>query len=115
MNGFPGITALTLIPLVGGFIVVGLGARRNRIARGLALAFSLVALAVTVLVWKDFDSTSPELQFVERHNWIPTLGIEYFVGVDGLGLLMILLSAIVVPMAWLMNRAAMPSYRAVPS
>src|SRR5207302_8519643 len=36
-----------------------------------------------------------------RHNWIPTLGIEYFVGVDGLGLLMILLSAIVVPMAML--------------
>src|SRR5205823_14982545 len=53
------------------------------------------------LVWKNFDATLTELQFVERHLWIPSLGIEYFVGVDGLSLLMILLSAIVVPMAML--------------
>ena len=41
------------------------------------------------------------LQFAERHDWIPSLGVQYFVGVDGLGLLMVLLSAILVPMAML--------------
>jgi len=51
------------------------------------------------VIWRHFDSSSGELQFVERHNWIPTLGVEYFVGIDGLGLLMVLLSAILVPMA----------------
>ena len=39
------------------------------------------------------------MQFVERHGWIPTLGIEYHVGLDGLGLVMLMLAALVVPMA----------------
>ena len=101
MTDFPWLTALTLIPLIGGCVVIGIGARRRNLARGLALTFSLVSLGLAILVWKNFDSTSTELQFVERHLWIPSLGIEYFVGVDGLSLLMILLSAIVVPMAML--------------
>jgi NADH-quinone oxidoreductase subunit M len=53
------------------------------------------------VLWHYFDSASGDLQFHERHRWIPALGVEYRVGVDGLGLLMVLLSAIVVPMAML--------------
>ena len=53
------------------------------------------------MLWHRFDSASGGLQFQERHAWIPALGVEYRVGVDGLGLLMVLLSAIVVPMAML--------------
>ncbi len=101
MDSFPWITILTVAPLVGGWIVVSLSARRKELARGLALASSLLSFALAVLIWKNFDSASGELQFVERHDWIPTLGIEYFVGVDGLGLLMILLTAIVAPMTML--------------
>ncbi len=101
MNGFPFITILTFAPLLGGLIVVGLNGERKDLARGLALASSLLSLALAILIWKNFDSTSTELQFVERHPWIPTLGIEYFVAVDGISLLLILLSAIVVPMALL--------------
>ena len=99
MNGFAWITVLTLAPLIGGLMIVGIGAQRSHLARGLALGFSLVSLTLAILVWRNFDATSTELQFVERHAWIPTLVIEYFVGVDGLSVLMILLSAIVVPMA----------------
>src|SRR5437764_929598 len=99
MNGFPWITVLTLTPLIGGLVIVGIGAQRSHLARSLALTFSLASLGLAILVWKNFDATLTELQFVERHLWIPSLGIEYFVGVDGLSLLMILLSAIVVPMA----------------
>src|SRR5207247_2802130 len=101
MNGFPLLTALTLVPLLGGLIVVGLDARRKDLARGLALTSSLAALGLAILVWKNFDPASAELQFAERHDWIPSLGIQYFVGVDGLGLLMVLLTALVVPMALL--------------
>ena len=45
--------------------------------------------------------SATELQFVEQHNWIEALGAQYFVAVDGLGLLMVLLAAIVTPMAML--------------
>ena len=54
-----------------------------------------------VLMWKMFDTGSAAYQFGERHDWIPSLGVQYRVGVDGLGLLMVLLTAIVTPMALL--------------
>jgi NADH-quinone oxidoreductase subunit M len=101
MNGLPLLTILTLVPLVGALVVIGVNPAQKKLARGLALGFSLGALALTLVLWHHFDSASGGLQFQERHHWIPTLGVEYRVGVDGLGLLMLLLSAIVVPMAML--------------
>ena len=101
---FPWLTALTLVPVVGGMIVVGLSGEQKKLSRRLAFLFSLISLAVTALIWANFDSTATELQLVERHDWIPTLGIQYFVGIDGLGLVMILLTAVVVPMALLASR-----------
>ena len=99
MNEFPLITALTFTPLIGAVGLAALNLQNKELARRLALGFGLVSLLMAGLLWKRFDPASVELQFVERHAWIPTLGVQYFVGVDGLGLLMVLLSAIVVPMA----------------
>ena len=63
------------------------------------MATSGVALGLTLMLWHVFDAASGLLQFEERHPWIPSLGVEYHVGIDGLGLLMLLLSAIVVLMS----------------
>jgi len=101
MNAFPWLTTLTLVPLFGGLILVGLDAEQKRLARGLALAFSFLALALALLLWRQFQPGSGGLQFQELHRWIPALGIQYHLGIDGLGLLMVLLSAMVVPMALL--------------
>jgi len=101
MNEFPLLTILTLTPLLGAALVVGLDAAQARLARKLALGFSLLSLVQAALLWTSFDSATAQLQFVERHVWIPTLGVEYFLGVDGIGLLMVLLSALLVPMALL--------------
>ena len=97
MNGFPWLTTLTFTPLVGGLLLLGL--EKKGLTRWLALGFNLASLTLAVLIWRNFDPGSTELQFVKQHDWIPTLGVQYFVGVDGLSLLMILLTAIVVPMA----------------
>jgi NADH-quinone oxidoreductase subunit M len=101
MKGLPLLTLLTLTPLVGGLLVIGLDAEQKRLARWLSLGFGFAALALTLLLWHRFDAVSGALQFEERHAWIPTLGVEYRLGADGLGLLMLLLSAVVVPMAML--------------
>src|ERR1041384_1264030 len=101
MNALPLLTMLTLVPIVGGVIVIGLGAEQKHLARRMAFGFSLVALGLALVLWKQFQAASGELQFEEQHNWIPLLVVEYHLGVDGLGLLMVLLSAIVVPMALL--------------
>ena len=103
MSEFPWITALTLTPLLGSILVAGLGSQKKQPARVLGFLFSLIALAVTFCIWKNFERGSAELQFVERHDWIPSLRIEYFVGLDGLGLAMLLLSALVVPFAMLVS------------
>lgn len=99
MNTLPWLTILILVPLFGGIIVVGLGAEQRRLARGLTLAFSLVGLTGALCLWKHFDAASGDLQFVEKHEWVKSLGIQYFLGVDGLGLLMVMLTAIVVPLS----------------
>jgi len=82
-------------------VVVGLGTEQKRLARWLSLGITFAALGLALLLWHRFDSASGELQFQERYPWIPTLAVDYRVGVDGLGLLMVMLSAIVVPMAML--------------
>lgn len=97
MNGLPMLTIITLLPLIGGIIVVGL--QDKHLARRLALGFSCLSLLLALVLWKSFDATNGGLQFVQKLDWIPDLGVQYFVGVDGLGLLMVLLTAIVTPMA----------------
>ena len=93
------LTILTLVPFLGGIVIAGLGAERKNLARGLALATSLVGIGGALCMWVQFDAKSGGLQFVEKADWVPSLGIQYFLGVDGLGLLMVLLTAIVTPLA----------------
>ncbi len=99
MSGLPILSILTLLPLIGGIIVVGL--QDKKLARQLTLLSSCITLALAIALWLSFNKGSGELQFVEKHDWISSLGVQYFVGVDGLGLLMVLLTAIVTPMALL--------------
>jgi NADH-quinone oxidoreductase subunit M len=97
MTPIPMLTILTLLPVVGAFIVLALPSRNTNLVRWSALAFSILSLGVTLVLWAHFDHASGAIQFQERHLWIAPLGAEYHVGIDGLGLLMLLLSSIVVP------------------
>ena len=80
-------------------MVMSLPPEQARLARRLGLAFSLVSLAVALALWSGFQRDSGNLQYQEIYNWIPTLAVQYHVGIDGLGLLMVLLTAVIVPMA----------------
>src|SRR5437763_17086844 len=99
MKASPLITIFTAVPLIRAFGVLGLGTTTKAFARGLALSVAFLALAITFLLWHRFNPVSGELQFEELHAWIPAMGVQYHLGVDGLGLSMLLLSAIVVPMS----------------
>jgi len=99
MSAFPFLTVLTAIPAIGALLLLAIGDRNKNLTRWLALAFSLAALLLTLILWHRFDPTSAALQFQERYSWVPALSIEYHVAIDGLGLLMLLLSSIVVPIA----------------
>jgi NADH-quinone oxidoreductase subunit M len=91
------ISLITVLPVVGAVMLLVLGARVGNLARWVALAFSLAVLALTLVLWAHFDTGSGRMQFEERYAWIPALGADYRVAVDGLGLLMLLLTAVVTP------------------
>ncbi len=99
MNGISPFTWLTITPLVGALATALLPKRDKYLARGLGFLFSLLALAMAVVLWVKFDPNAAGMQFVEQHDWIPIIHAQYYVGIDGLGLLMVLLTTLVVPFA----------------
>jgi NADH-quinone oxidoreductase subunit M len=95
------ISALIAIPLIGAFaLCVG----RPRNARAIALTFNALAALLALILWRNFDSGAAGLQMVERHAWIPAIGAEYLVGIDGLSLLLVLLTSLIIPFAFLAQR-----------
>jgi NADH-quinone oxidoreductase subunit M len=104
MNGFPIITILTLLPILGGVLVICLGDQKEKFARRLAFFCGLISLGLVLAMWGGFNQSSAGYQFEERHPWIPTLNVDYHLGVDGISLLMLLLTAIVTLMAVMASR-----------
>jgi len=101
MNGFPWLSLLIFAPWAGALLLAlapRLGAGASRV---LALAFSASTLALGLGALRGFDRSRPGFQLVERHAWIAALNIHYHLGLDGMSLLLVLLTAIVSPLALL--------------
>jgi NADH-quinone oxidoreductase subunit M len=82
---------LIWVPIVGGFVVLGLG-HRATLAKWLSLAVSGLALLLSVPLWTWFKTGTAEMQFVERSPWISTIHSEFYIGVDGISMPLILLT-----------------------
>jgi NADH-quinone oxidoreductase subunit M len=94
MSGFHILTLLTVLPLIGAAVALAAGKH----ARAVALITTLAALALALVVWTELPANG-SIGLVEQYAWAPSLGIEYHLGVDALGALMLLLSAIVTLMS----------------
>ncbi|MFD1151101.1 NADH-quinone oxidoreductase subunit M [Saccharothrix hoggarensis] len=90
------LIALLLLPLVGSLVVAFLRGN-DRVAKTVALAFSLVELLLAVLAWTAFDPGGERLQLTSSAEWIPAFGVRLSFGVDGIALVMIALIAFLVP------------------
>jgi NADH-quinone oxidoreductase subunit M len=100
MYEFPILTLMTLLPALGAFFIMTIrgdekDAARN--ARHVALYTSVFTFALSIFLLARFDETDPGFQFVEYYEWLPGFGIAYHMGVDGISLLFVLLSAFLVP------------------
>ncbi|MDP4014727.1 MAG: NADH-quinone oxidoreductase subunit M [Candidatus Nanopelagicales bacterium] len=92
------LTVLGLVPLVGSVVVAFLPSGQPAVAKRVALMVATATFAIAVVLAIAYDAGSTQaFQFVETHQWIPTLGITYSVGVDGIGLVLILLATLLVP------------------
>jgi NADH-quinone oxidoreductase subunit M len=94
MNGIPLLTLLTLLPLVGAAIALVSGKH----ARGVAILTTGACVLLALFIWTQLPADG-SIGLVERAGWAPSLGIEYHLGVDGLGALMLVLSSIVTLMS----------------
>src|SRR5262249_18687253 len=106
------VTAIILIPLLGAVAVCtwppvsaeGMPGERWNV-RSIALTFNIISAGCALALWGNFDTSATGLQFVERHAWIPAINAEYLVGVDGLSLLLVLLTSLIIPFALLAQLA----------
>jgi NADH-quinone oxidoreductase subunit M len=101
---FPILSTIVALPLAVAVLVLLVPNRdgaRDGFVRQLALLGSLVTFALTLLLWARFDASAADFQMVERVAWIPAFGIDYYVGVDGISLLLIVLTGFLTPVALL--------------
>jgi NADH-quinone oxidoreductase subunit M len=88
------LTPIIFIPLLGMAVILCLPSRAHGAIRWTAVAATVPPLIYSYLLWRDFQPEATGFQFVERVPWIPQFGIEYFVGIDGLSITMVLLTAL---------------------
>jgi NADH-quinone oxidoreductase subunit M len=102
MNYYLSIILFT--PLVGALLILLVNKRNENAIRWIANVFAVAGFLVSVPLWFWFQPQGPQYQFMERLPWIPSIGAEYFVGIDGLATLLILLTtmmgAIAVLSSW---------------
>lgn len=100
MEQFPVLSALMLLPLLGAVVTMFVArdnARGAVIARWSALGFSIATLALTLFIAHHFDATTAAFQFTEKMPWFEGYDINYHVGIDGISLWMLILTAVLMP------------------
>src|SRR5215468_670128 len=108
MSSFPWLTVIGAIPLVGAVAVAAIPgasdpgdtstqAARDLLVKRVALLVSLVTLGMTVAMAVKFSPSGPAFQFVQVDQWIPQFGVHYAVGVDGISLVLIGMTAVLMP------------------
>jgi NADH-quinone oxidoreductase subunit M len=90
--GFPLLSIVIFLPLAGAVVALFLGKNRTTV-KVWALIVTLVDLALACVLWAFFDYAAAGMQFVDQFSWIEPLGIRYSIGIDGISLWMILLTA----------------------
>jgi NADH-quinone oxidoreductase subunit M len=100
MTNFPWLTVITALPAVGAVVIALLPKGRDLASKQVALGFSVVTLALTVVLAVQFSPSGGGeggFQFVEEHRWIPAFGVHYALGLDGIGLVLYVLTALLAP------------------
>ncbi|MEL5891601.1 MAG: hypothetical protein AAGG66_10620 [Methanothrix soehngenii] len=85
------LSLMILLPLLGAIVSFFVGTK----AKFVALIASLAPLVLSLQMYMEFDKSSTMMQFVESYNWVPSIGVKYTLGVDGIGFPLVLLSTIV--------------------
>jgi NADH-quinone oxidoreductase subunit M len=97
VKDFPFLSILTLLPLVGALVVGLMPRSKSELAKTVALVWSLVVLVVSIVMWVAFQVGGHRFQFHESYAWIPSWDARFTFAVDGIGLVMLVLTAVLIP------------------
>ena len=117
MSGLPLLSLAIWVPVFSGLVVLLTGSDRNSpLARGLALLGAVAGLLVTLPLYSGFNTTTPAMQFVELLPWIRRFNVNYYLGVDGISMLFVILNSfitiIVVLAGWNVIESKVAQYNA---
>src|SRR3990167_9610541 len=110
MNAIPLLSITIFLPLLGALAIVlnrgNEGLAQDKNARWVALWTSLVTLGLTLILWGNYNPETADFQFQDKFQWMPVLNVGYHVGVDGISLPFVLLSALLIPLCVLASWTA---------
>ena len=95
---WPILSVLVWLPIVAGLLLLLIGERNAAAARWIAIGATVATFVVSVILWRDFDTTTAAMQFVEREPWIGAFNTWYHLGVDGISMPLIVLTAFITPL-----------------
>ncbi len=95
------LSFILALPLAGSIAIVLVDREAKLVIKSIGITSSLVAFLASVWLFISFDSASPGMQFVEKHTWITSLDVSYHLGVDGISLMLVVLTAFLTPIALL--------------
>src|SRR4030066_2104156 len=94
-GGWPILSILTFLPALGAILILFLDKEETQLIRWIGLCFAGVVFLLSLYLPITFDASNPELQWVEKIVWIKSFGISYYMGVDGISLLLVLLTTFI--------------------
>jgi NADH-quinone oxidoreductase subunit M len=94
---FPILSIVTFFPLVGILVILFVNKAADKLLKGIGFATMLLEFFISIPLWTAFNSESPKIQFAEMIPWLPDLGINYHLGIDGISLLLIMLATFLGP------------------
>jgi len=95
---WPILSVLIWLPIAGGIALLAVGDNRAALARWVALAVTVLTFALSLPLFVQFDNSMSAMQFVEKHEWIHSLNAWYHLGVDGIAMPLIVLTAFITPL-----------------
>lgn len=95
------LSTILFLPLAGAALIALVNAEQRKLIKQLGLAFSITSFIASVWLFVKFNGATADMQFVEKHVWIPSLGISYHLGIDGISLLLVVLTTFLTPIALL--------------
>jgi len=98
VTNFPWLTALWAVPVIGAAVIIVLPASLRLVAKYTGLVVALAVLAISIVLATRFNPSGPQFQFVENRRWIPSFGTGYILGLDGIALVLVVLTAVLVPL-----------------